>query len=102
MNKDNPATIIDDDLKTIPECAKILDKSQTTFYTHMRSGKLTTHFLVGDTQPKISLSEARQLFEAIGRRRRFTAPTFRIVRHGEDGTPVVDPEALPEKSDLFA
>ena len=43
----------------------------------------------------MSLYEAQELFKTVPRK--FSAPTFRIVRHGEDGT-VADLEDAPEQS----
>jgi hypothetical protein len=96
VSKDNLATI-PNDLLPIHECAAKLDSSQSSFYNQMRKGTLTVHLIAGETQAKVSLSEATKLFEEIGRRSRFSAPTFRIVRHDEKET-----VAQPERSDLFA
>jgi hypothetical protein len=98
MSKTNLAAI-PDDLLTITQAAKAVDRSYTSVYSRVRKGKITVHFISGDTEAKVSLSEVRKDFETVPKR--FSAPTFRIVRHEEDGT-VSEPEAQPEKSDLFA
>jgi hypothetical protein len=54
--------------------------------------KLANH---GDAQAKVSLSEAKAFFKTIPRK--FSAPTFRIVRHDEKSV-----AAQPEKADLFS
>lgn len=95
MSKEN-LTTIPDDLLPIPECAKAISRPYTSLYSQMRKGHVTVHFIAGDTQAKVSLSEVKQLFENVPRR--FSSPTYRIVRHD------AEPEALPEteKTDLFA
>jgi hypothetical protein len=93
MDNSTPDTI-PHDLITIPECAKLIGRPYISVYSQVRKGKVAVHFIAGDTQAKVSLSEAEELFKNIPRK--FSAPTYRIVRHGEDGA------ALPEKSDLFA
>jgi hypothetical protein len=98
MSKDNLATI-PNDLVPIPECAKLIGRSYTSVYSQIRKGNVTVHFIAGDRQAKVSLSEAQKVFKTVPRK--FSAPTFRIVRHGEDGI-VSGPEAQTEKSDLFA
>jgi hypothetical protein len=85
VSKANPATI-PNDLVPIPECAKLINRTYTTLYNHVRKGNITIHFIAGDAQAKISLSEARELFETV--KRRFSAPTFRIVRHDEESVAV--------------
>jgi hypothetical protein len=98
MSKDNLATI-PSDLVPIPECARLIGRSYTSVYSQIRKGNVTVHFIAGDSQAKVSLYEAQELFKTVPRK--FSAPTFRIVRHGEEP---VEPEfeAQPEKSDLFA
>ena len=94
MSKTNLA-IIPDDLVLIPECAKLINRPYTSLYNQVRRGKITIHFISGDPHAKISLSETRELFESV--KKRFSAPSFRIIRHDEESI-----EAEPEKSDLFA
>ena len=96
MSKANLATI-PDDLVPIPECAKLINRSYTSVYNHVRKGNITVHFVAGASQAKISLSELRELFTTV--KRKFSAPTFRIVRHDEEG--VVDAHQ-GEKADLFS
>ena len=98
MSKESLATI-PDDLVPIPECARLIGRSYTSVYSQIRKGNVTVHFIAGDPRAKVSLYEAQELFKTVPRK--FSAPTFRIVRHGEDGT-VSEPEAQLERSDLFA
>jgi hypothetical protein len=91
MKKDNSATI-PDDLESIPEVAKKINRPYSSVYNRARRGDITVHFISGDTQAKISLSETRSAFNA---RRRFSASTFRIVRHDEES-------AGADKVDLFS
>jgi hypothetical protein len=95
MNKDNLATIPDDFLP-IPEVARKVGRPYSSVYNRARRGDITIHFITGDTQAKVSLSEVRDVFQNFAGRR-FTAPTFRIVRHDED--PIAAPQ---EKADLFS
>jgi hypothetical protein len=97
MSKD--LATIPNDLVPIPECARLIGRSYTSVYSQIRKGNVTVHFIAGDSQAKVSLYEAQELFKTVPRK--FSAPTFRIVRHGEDGT-VSEPEAQLERSDLFA
>lgn len=94
VSKADLATI-PDDLLPIPECAKAIGRPYTSLYTQMRKGNVTVHFIADDTQAKVSLSEVKTLFETV--KKRFSAPSFRIVRHDAESV-----EAQPEKSDLFA
>jgi hypothetical protein len=94
MSNIDPAAI-PDDLETITKCAELINRPYSSVYNQVRRGNITVHFFSGDAQAKVSLSEARQLFETI--KKHFSAPTFRIVRHDEKST-----AAQTEKSDLFA
>jgi hypothetical protein len=96
MSKETPA-IIPDDLVPIPECAKLIGRSYTSLYSQIRKGNVTIHFVAGDSQAKVSLSEARDLLNTVPRK--FSAPTLRIVRHDEEG--VADAQQQ-EKADLFS
>lgn len=94
MSKDNLATI-PDDLLPIPECAKKIGRPYSSVYSKARKGKINLHFIVGDTQALISLSEAQKAFS--GEKPRFSAPSFRIIRHNEE--PIAAPQ---ETADLFS
>jgi hypothetical protein len=94
MGKQNPA-IIPDDLLPIPEVAKKIGRPYSSVYSKARKGKIDVHFIAGDTQALISLSEARAAFS--NEKPRFSAPSFSIVRH--DGEPIAAPQ---EKVDLFS
>jgi hypothetical protein len=94
MDKGILATI-PNDLVPIPECAKLIGRPYTSLYNQMRKGNVTVHFVAGDSQAKVSLSEVRELFITI--KKRFSAPEYRIVRHDSG-----DIEAEAEKSDLLA
>ena len=78
MSKDNLATI-PNDLVPIPECARLIGRSYTSVYSQIRKGNVTVHFIAGDSQAKVSLYEAQELFKTVPRK--FSAPTFRIVRN---------------------
>jgi hypothetical protein len=98
MSKANLATI-PDELLTITQAAKVVNRPYTSVYSRVRKGKITVRFTPGDTEAKVSLSEVKKDFETVPKR--FSAPTFRIVRHEEESVDV-QLEAQPEKSDLFA
>jgi hypothetical protein len=94
MSKDNLATI-PDDLMPLPEAAKKIGRPYSSVYSKARKGKIDVHFIAGDNQALISLSEARAAFS--NEKPRFSAPSFRIVRHDEE--PIAAPQ---EKADLFS
>jgi hypothetical protein len=94
MNKDDLATI-PDDLVPIPECDERIGRPYSSVYNKARKGKITVHFIVGDTQARISLSEARDAFN--NEKPKFSAPSFRVIRHDEE--PIAAPQ---EKADLFS
>jgi hypothetical protein len=81
MSKDNLATI-PDDLVPIPECAEKIGRPYSSVYNKARKGKITVHFIVGDAQARISLSEARNAFS--NEKPKFSAPSFRVIRHDEE------------------
>jgi hypothetical protein len=95
VSKDIPV-IIPDDLESIPGAAKKVGRPYSSVYNRARRGDIIVHFIAGDTQAKVSLSEVRYVFKnVVGRR--FSASTFRIVRHDEKPIP-----APQEKADLFS
>jgi hypothetical protein len=94
MSNADPVTI-PDDLVTIPKAAELVNRPYTSVYSPVRKGHIAVHFIAGDTVARVSLSEVKEYFKTVPRR--FSAPTFRIVRHEEE--PVA---ALPEKEDLFS
>jgi|ERR1700733_12952532 hypothetical protein len=94
MEKDNLATI-PDDLVSLPEAAKKIGRPYSSVYSKARKGRIEVHFIAGDTQALISLSEARAAFS--DEKPRFSAPSFRIIRHDEEAV-----IALQEKADLFS
>ena len=96
MSNSNLATI-PNDLVPIPECAKLIGRSYTSVYSQIRKGNVTVHFTAGDPQAKVSLSESQELFKTVPRK--FSAPTFRIVRHDEGAVADAQPK---ERADLFS
>jgi len=95
MSKDDLATI-PDDLLSIPEAAKKVGRPYSSVYNRARRGDITVHLIAGDTQGKVSLSEVRDVFQNV-MGRRFSASTFRVIRHDEE--PIAAPQ---EKADLFS
>jgi hypothetical protein len=95
MSEAAKLTAIPNDLVPIPKAAEEVDRGYSTVYAPIRAGKIAVHFIAGDTQAKVSISEVREHFKTIPRK--FSAPTFRIVRHDEE--PIA---AKTEKEDLFS